>query len=91
MSQAARRAGHNKFGEREPAWRDVWTVVKFEKSYLQTGEWQTKIRHVSQPAEFVNEVHWQRLKKNPAHVELRKPETCQQRENWRLIFEVIAC
>lgn len=70
----ARLAGHNKFKEKEPRWRDVWTIVKFEKRNLQSnpGKWQMEMRNASAPAGLMLKVLQQRLARHPKNQELQK-------------------
>eukprot|EP00438_Fugacium_kawagutii_P025952 Skav207677 [mRNA] locus=scaffold1857:446797:448752:- [translate_table: standard] len=64
-------AGHNKFGEKEPKWRDVWTV-RFEHLQSDPGKEQMEKSRRNAPAGLILTVLQQRLAKDPTNQELRR-------------------
>lgn len=70
MCRAARLAGHNKFGEKEPKWRDVWTV-RFEHLQSDPGKGQMEKSHLNASG-LILTVLQQRLAKDSTNQELRR-------------------
>lgn len=62
VESCSRLAGYNKFKEKEPSWRDVWTIMKFQKTNGQIGKWEVEMCNVSTPPELILKVQELRRK-----------------------------